>query len=491
MTNATSQLNYPAIHLKGVTFSYNGKDNILEDAHFCAHYGQLTLISGMSGKGKSTLVSIIAGIIPNITKGKLQGEVLVDNVDISGQSIGSVCRKVGIVLQNADQQIINRIVEDEIAFGCENLAMDRSAMDDQINTVCALLKLDKKDATHTLSGGQKQRLITASTLAMGQRIVILDEPLANLDKENAVYLLQLLRKLCDVGYCIIIVEHRLDMVLPYADVVWQLSQGKTAVVNNTQQYLYDNCATIPDICTTKPTEQILFDLQNVTYSVKGKQILKDINCTIPKGARVVLLGENGCGKTTLMRVVARLNKPTTGNIVTQSSDKVFVKRKASKKWFKKVGIVYQNPDYQLFMPTVRQEIEFGAVSKQYAMDIAQLFRLSHLLDRHPQSLSQGQKRRLSIAAVVATQPEVLLLDEPTVGQDYNGLYRLVDILNTLHQQTGNTIVTVTHDVRCAQALCDKALLMDSGKIVASGDKQLVKQYFEQRLQNTAQALQAK
>jgi energy-coupling factor transport system ATP-binding protein len=130
------------------------------------------------------------------------------------------------------------------------------------------------------------------------------------------------------------------------------------------------------------------------------------------------------------------------------------------------------------MPTVRQEIEFGATSKEYAEEMLKLFNLEHLKDRHPQSLSEGQKRRVSIAAVMASKPQLLLLDEPTVGQDYKGLCELVQILNTLHTQTGNTMITITHDRRCAPALCDKAIVIKNGKVKEQGDNHLAERYFE-------------
>ena len=139
--------------------------------------------------------------------------------------------------------------------------------------------------------------------------------------------------------------------------------------------------------------------------------------------------------------------------------------------------MYQNPDYQQFMPTVRQEISFGAKSGEYAATIAELFGIKHLWERHPQSLSEGQKRRVSIAAVAACDLEVLLLDEPTVGQDYDGLCALVEILNKLHMQSGNTMVTITHDVRCAEALCDRAYLIEDGVVARQGGKELVRLYF--------------
>ena len=466
-----------AIELKQVSFSYDGKTKILENTDFAAEYGEVTLLSGHSGEGKSTLMYIVSGIIPNVNYGKLTGEVKIAGEDIKGKKLGYICRKVGVVLQNADEQIIQKIVEDEIAFGCENLAFPPEKIQKQIDIVCNLLKLDKSWKCRTLSGGQKQRLITASTLAMGQKIIILDEPLANLDKDGAAMLMGTLRSLAKAGYCVVVIEHRLDMVLPFVDTVWHIGNKTVRKVENRQEYLVQQTAKIEDSCPVYAEQSPLFTLKNIKFSVKDRGILKDISLEIPKGGRTVFLGENGCGKTTLMRLIARLYKPTGGNITQYIDEKFKQKPKGSKAWYKKVGVVYQNPDYQLFMPTVRQEISFGAKSEEYAAEIAELFGVKHLWERHPQSLSEGQKRRVSIAAVAACEPEVLLLDEPTVGQDYDGLCALVEILNKLHIQSANTMITITHDVRCAEALCDRAYLIADGIVAKRGGKELVREYF--------------
>lgn len=466
-----------AIELIQVNFSYDGKTNILENTDFIAKYGEVTLLSGHSGEGKSTIMYIVSGIIPNVNYGELTGEVKIAGEDVRGKKLGYVCRKVGVVLQNADEQIIQKVVEDEIAFGCENLAFPPESIQKQIDIVCNLLKLDKRWKCRTLSGGQKQRLITASTLAMGQKIIILDEPLANLDKDGAAMLMGTLRSLARAGYAVVVIEHRLDMVLPFVDTVWHIGDKTVKRVEDKAAYLQAQTAKIGDRCKPFEGSAPLFTLKNVKFSVKDREILKDISLEIPKGSRTVFLGENGCGKTTLMRFIARLFKPTSGSITQYIDERFKQKPHGSRAWYKKVGVVYQNPDYQLFMPTVEKELNFGAVSPEYAEHIAEVFGIKHLWRRHPQSLSEGQKRRVSIAAVVACQPEVLLLDEPTVGQDYDGLCQMVEILNQLHEQTGNTMITITHDVRCAEALCDKAYLIADGVVQKRGGKELVREYF--------------
>lgn len=272
--------------------------------------------------------------------------------------------------------------------------------------------------------------------------------------------------------------YSLVFCLFYVDTVWHIGDKTVKEIEDKAAYLQAQTAKIEDCCPIYTGKDIMFNLYGVTFSVKKeREILKSITCEIPKGGRTVFLGENGCGKTTLMRLIARLYKPTDGTITQYIDEKFRQKPKGGKAWYKKVGVVYQNPDYQLFMPTVEKEINFGAKSSEYAERIAELFNIKHLWQRHPQSLSEGQKRRVSIAAVVACEPEVLLLDEPTVGQDYDGLCQMVEILNKLHEQTGNTMITITHDVRCAEALCDRAYLIENGVVAKKGGKELVRDYF--------------
>ena len=173
----------------------------------------------------------------------------------------------------------------------------------------------------------------------------------------------------------------------------------------------------------------------------------------------MLLGDNGCGKTSLLRLMARLARPTAGEI-RQLIDPSLGQRRGSRAWFRRVGVVYQNPNCQLFMPTVTQEVAFAAQSEGFAREIMELFGIAHLSERHPHSLSEGQKRRVSIAAVAASQPELLLLDEPTVGQDGEGLRTLLHALNHLHTRTGSTI-------------CDRAAWLKEGRIEKTGGPELI------------------
>lgn len=482
MTKHTENFKKNAIELEQVSFRYESDERyILKNADFVVEYGEIALLSGFSGEGKSTVLSLLCGIIPNVTPGEISGEIRIDGESILGRGMNDICRKIGVVLQNAQAQIIQQLVEDELAFGCENFGLPKEEIAQRIRQSCDMMQLEPQWKTRTLSGGQKQRLMTAATFATGQKILVLDEPLANLDKEGTALLMRALRRLAQAGYAILLIEHRLDMVISYVDTVWRINSGCIEKIVDKKAYLKAQAGIIQDTCMMLENDRMSkskgFELNHVQFSVRNRSILKDISMDIYQGERLLLLGENGCGKTTLMRTIARLNRATGGTIVQHIDERIGQKPKGTKEWFKQVGVVYQDPNYQLFMPSVREEVAYGAKSIAYAEKIMDMFGIRHLENRHPHSLSEGQKRRVSIVAVAATQPKVLLLDEPTVGQDYEGLKALVNVLNQLHAETGNTMITVTHDMRCAQALCDRAVLIEDGKIAAEGGKDFVMSYF--------------
>lgn len=468
-----------AIEMRGYSFKYNESDDfVLRDCNLTLNYGEFMVLSGLSGEGKSTLLSAVNGVIPNCIQGEQSGQILIDGEDIAGKRMSELSRLVGSVLQNADSQIVNELIDDEVAFGCENMNIPPQEIGGRVRQACALMELEPQWATQTLSGGQKQRLITASTLAMRQKIFVLDEPLANLDVAGAHVLLKTLKELTRQGCAVLFVEHRLDVVLAYADRVAWLENQQVHMLHSKQEALERSMHRIPDVGADVSVREPCFELRHVAFRAGGRDILKDINFTVNRGERVVILGENGCGKTTLMRILARLQKPTVGEVIQHVDPSI---KKARPKWFKKVGFIYQNPNYQLFMTQVFDEIGYQSESAENTERYLKAFSLEPLRERHPQSLSEGQKRRLSIAAIAAENPEVLILDEPTVGQDYGNLKMIVDTVNRIHTQRGTTMITVTHDFRCAGALADKVIWIRDGVVYKQGGKEVAREYFESQI----------
>jgi energy-coupling factor transport system ATP-binding protein len=538
-----------AIEIRDYSFRYAGSEyDVLSRLNLTVDYGEFVVLSGDSGSGKSTLLASLIGSIPHIYAGDRSGRIFVDGRDVTDERIASRARLVGSVLQDADSQIVHARVGDEIAFGCENLGMSPEDIGRRADDAARSVKLDTGAFTRTLSGGQKQRLITASALAMGRKILLLDEPLANLDGEAAEFLLGTLRALARQGHAILLAEHRLETALPYANRHLNLTHGicEEAETEHKGEHKGDGSfcvdrleaaspehkrdgsfcvdrleAASPEhkgdgsfcvdrleaaspyadkhtrladercveaetayseehkknrpLCAPKKNRPLcaphlacseddaVFILDNITYQTGGRMIIAGASFYMKRGERVVILGENGCGKTTLLRMLARLIRPTSG--VVEQRVAPGSGRRASPKWFGKVGYVYQNPNYQLFMPTVLDEIAYKAADTAAARSYADMFGLSKLLERHPHSLSEGQKRRLGVAAVCAARPKVLLLDEPTVGQDDESLGRMIEALNYINSEYGTTLVTVTHDSRCAGALADRTLCMRGGRVV--------------------------
>ena len=205
-------------------------------------------------------------------------------------------------------------------------------------------------------------------------------------------------------------------------------------------------------------------LRGVGWRAGGRSILEGVDLTLFRGERLLLLGDNGCGKTSLLRLMARLARPTAGEI-RQFIDPALGQRRGSRAWFRRVGVVYQNPNCQLFMPTVAQEVAFAAKSEDFAREIMELFGIAHLSERHPHSLSEGQKRRVSIAAVAASQPELLLLDEHTAALDPKTADKVLALSDQIVQENNLTTLMITHNMKDAIAHGNRLIMMDAGRVV--------------------------
>lgn len=450
-----------AIEIKNLYFKYT-KDSplILKDINMSVEYGKITLLTGPSGSGKSTILSIVSGIIPHIERGLIKGDIFIDDKNTKDLKMKDIIKSVGITLQNADEQITSEIVEDEIAFGLENMNKSMEDIKNSIDSICSIMSLDKYKKCRSLSGGEKERLIFACTLALDKKIVILDEPLANLDSNGCEILLKALKDLKNKGYAVLIVEHRLDTLIDFVDVIYNIENGIINEIENKTDYLNKVSKEI-DVSFKSNIKDTLIKFENVSYKLKkeNKVLLHDLNFEIKMGERVLILGENGAGKTTLTKLILGLKKISNGKYTYNSKYKV-----GSKKWFREVAVVYQNPSYELFMPSVKDELLFGGNKMEEVEEILDLFGMSDLIDRHPLSLSEGQKRKLTVALALIKKPKLLILDEPTVGQDYESLKMLINIINKYYETYNMTIITISHDKRCMKALGDKILYLNDGII---------------------------
>lgn len=445
------------LELKDISFSFeeNSEEKLLENINLIANKGDFILITGPSGSGKTSLLNIISGVIPHYHPGRLRGKVFLKGEEISKEKIYQRARNLGTVFQNADDQLIFESAEDEIAFPLENLNKEPGLIKKTIDKLMDWGSFNPNLPSWSYSGGEKAKLIMAATLAMDQDLLILDEPLANLDMKTSLKLLESLKSLCQQGKAVILVEHRLDLVLPFVSKVFRVEGGLKEL-------------DIKDLAREKEKERKikarkidsppLVELENISLEKKSQTIVKDINLKIKEGEKILLTGDNGSGKTSLINIISRLEKPSSGTYKTKIGKENF---------YDYLGLVLQNPDYQLFMPTIEEEVMVKGKDRDFAYDLMGLFGFSQIKDNHPLSLSEGQKRALGFISILAKKPKFLILDEPSVGLDESLVGKLFLAIRTLEKNLGNqslSLLVVTHDQRIIGENFTSHYKMDEGEL---------------------------
>lgn len=507
----------PSVMVRGLSFQYRLLDEdaknqpssaqsqpaAIEDISFTLQKGELLLIAGPSGCGKSTLLKCLNGLIPHSYHGALTGEIYLNGHNIAGLSLRDLAQIVGTMLQDPDKQIIGSTVELEIAFGLENLNTPRSEMRRQVQAVAHRLHLESilKRETFALSGGQRQQVAAASLLVMHPSIYLFDEPFANLDTHAIDELERLIASLRAEGHTIILVEHRVEEALHlHPNKVMLMQDGRQVFFGDVQtfmQYADPTQIKLPVEATlrtlsnpaqarellvrpiitgqqqTKSTPETILAFEHVSYryGMFADEVLHDISFTIQRGETVALLGPNGAGKTTLVKQALGLLRPTKGNVLLYNEDtrKLSVAQLAAR-----IGYVFQSPNAMLFAPTVRKELSFGPENLKFSperLDAAvraaeEALNLAALEARSPFSLSFGQQKRVTIASILAMQSRILLLDEPTAGQDYRSYISFMEYLRGLPEL--DALLFITHDLDLALRYTQRVLLLKEGQLVADG-----------------------
>lgn len=447
-----------AIQIENLGFMYSDSNElILKDINLTIEYGKITLLTGKTGIGKSTLLSLITRLIPNEKSGEIRGDIKIDGQSVQGMSITDISSKIAFVLQDVDSQIFHKYADDEILFGMENIGIEKEKAFEIKDDILKQINISSNRIVSTLSGGEKSLLMILSMINMGQKIIILDEPFANLDNKKAKFLLEVLSNKAKEGKAILICEHRTSLVEPYTDKIVRIENGKIIEENKENE----TTQTLEKHNKEFSEESLLLNIENINVSYGVRKLLDNVSFKLHKGERIVIIGGNGEGKTTLLKIISGLNKCKRIKVKENITKKNNIH---SHKWFKNVAFVFQNPTYELFKSTVKKELLFHCKDKEYALKIGEELQLDNLYDRHPHSLSEGEKRRLTIACAIVRKVKVIFLDEPSVGQDKDSSNLILNKLNELVEKDELSLVTVTHDYTYVNNLSDNIYELKKGKL---------------------------
>ena len=505
MTSVTSPL-----VVDNLSFRYRDRQGAaIHNLSFTVNAGEVLLIAGASGCGKTTLVRCINGLIPRSYKGEMSGQVLIFGEEVKDWKLSQISQKIGTVLQDPERQILGTKVANEVAFGLENLGMPRKEIFSRVDEALDFLKIShlRQRETFNLSGGEKQKVALAGILAMRPSIILLDEPLASLDPASAQDTLDAVRLLADQGLSILLVEHRVEDVLRiHPERVMFMSEGEirylgdvaglSKVVNYREVKLpaEDIVArakndpapaeikVLPGVTNSQSSGEALVRFEDVAFGYESEvEILHGINLQINRGDVIAVLGPNGSGKTTFVKHAIGLLKPKSGRVFVGGRDtqEASVAEIAST-----LGYVFQSPSHMLFAPTVRDELAFGPTNmkhskEQIELEVKEALKIVNLSDKEkdpPLALSFGQQKRVSIAAILAMRSRILVMDEPTAGQDYQNYMNFMDSI--LQMPGFEAIIFITHDVDLAAIYANRVLMISDGRLVADGKPQDVLRDFD-------------
>ena len=482
--------------IEGLTFRYHTRPKAaLRDVSLTLERGELLLVAGASGCGKTTLIRCINGLIPRTYRGDLEGRILLYGQDASGMTMARLSQTVGTVLQDPERQILGSFVLNEVAFGLENLGLPREEIIQRVDETLDYLGIShlRDRETFYLSGGEKQKVALAGVLVMHPSILLLDEPLASLDPASAQEALALFRRLADEGVSIILVEHRVEDALSiHPDRVLFMQEGRTTYygppddlaevvdyreVKMPAHIVIRRAASDPPpsfVPLIKPDGReplVTFENVSFAYEEDGPIVIRDVNLTIHRGDVIALLGPNGAGKTTLVKHAIGLLKPRQGRVLVGGHD---TREMSVAQIAHTLGYVFQSPSHMLFAPTVREELAFGPKNLGYAEEAitegvnraVEIVNLRGLEEYPPLALSFGQQKRVSIAAILAMRSKILVMDEPTAGQDY---WNYMAFMDSILQMPGfEAILFITHDLDLAICYASRVILMHEGRIAGDG-----------------------
>ncbi len=443
--------------------------------------GECVLVTGHSGSGKTTLCLAAAGILEHEYGGKKSGRVSVDRKDVREyRDLADLSSRVGILFDDPDSQLLFTSVEEEILSALERREFTAGEVEDRLSRVLAVTGLEalRHRPPQALSGGQKQRVVLATTLALGTDILILDEPTSELDEEGTASIVRLLSELKSQGKAILIVEQKFPKLEGLVDRIVVLEDGRIRVDGPPAIVLTDEVARrtlIPDFSGIRTGirqadngNDPIIQTRGLTFKYDELEALSGVDISIAPGEFVAIVGENGSGKTTLVKHFIGLLRPLMGTVMVDGKDAAQV---PIADLAHVVGMVFQNPDHMFFADSVFDEVAFGVDNlkipdrERVVMEALENVRLAEARDLYPRWLSRGERQRLAIACVLAMQPAVLVLDEPTTGLDGEESREIIAILKQL-QEKGHAVIIITHSSEIAGQCADRVVRMEGGRIVA-------------------------
>lgn len=491
----------------------------LDGISFTVQPGEVVGIVGPNGAGKTTLCLTLNGLIPHAIRGRMTGTVKVDDIATATAQIHDLARKVGIVLQNPEAQLFGESVEEEIAFGPENLALPPAEIEIRIEHSLALVGMTRfRDRfPFHLSGGQKQRVAIAIALAMEPPILVMDEPTSELDPQGKSEVLRTIRRLNqEHRRTVVLASHETDELIQIADRIIVLSADGTMIADGKPAEVLgdDKALTLgvrqpqlftlwnqlgpgfgaPPLDAAQAVQQLMGSIgaravpkkennaakapvqiscRNLVHEyTSGVKVLDGVNVDIRRGEFVAIMGQNGSGKTTLTKHFNCLLRPTSGSVTVEGKDTGGL---STAELARTVGYAFQNPDHQIFSQTVGEEFAFGlrnigVPEQEIGLRTAEALGATRLdvgPQDYPHFLGKGERQKLALATILAMRPEILIVDEPTTGQDWQSAVDTMETLRALNI-AGRTIIIVTHDTRVVAEYARRAIVMADGRIIADG-----------------------
>lgn len=510
-----------SISIQSLSFRYqNTNKYAIKDINGEISDGEFVVIMGHGGAGKSTLCYAMNSIIPRFYHGEYKGSVSIYRREAAQYNSKEMAKTLGLVFQDFEAQLFSTNVELEIAFGLENIGLQREEISQRIDHYIDFVGLHgKRDFdTSILSGGQKQRLAIGSVIAMEPSIVVMDEPTSDLDPAGRGGVLSLAGLLRERQRTLVMVDYEPDTSVN-ADQLWLMKDGEIVACGQPKRYLTDEKLLISCGVMPLPTVALfnrmgwqgapltfeeakdlieknhLADRRKRTGQANHKQyrengffieardlchryphasedVLKDINFGIKRGEFIAILGQNGSGKTTIAKHFNRLLKPTSGEMLIDGRQTTKYKHTQLARL---VGYVFQNPDHQIFASTVQEEVGFGLkilgedhkTIKKNVEEALAVTGLTGYEGRSPFVLTKGERQRVAVASVLSVKPEVIILDEPTTGLDYQHQKDCLEMLKDLNKK-GHTIIIITHSMWIAETYADRCIVMKDGSIIGDG-----------------------